>query len=141
MACIHKESSDIENLTRRQLSSPIPPEWKSPLEKWILCLVKAEISTSKEFYQHVRLLARQFKTQPKKSQIAYVYRHMVGTQQIASQPFLDDIMITKPVRSLSGVIVVTVLTSPEPSYQDTLTGKRVTQRFSCKHNCYYCPNY
>ncbi len=44
------------------------------------------------------------------------------------------------VRSLSGVLVVTVLTSPHPEYVDETTGRRKTQTFSCKHNCYYCPN-
>ncbi|KAG5183177.1 ELP3 like acetyltransferase [Tribonema minus] len=53
---------------------------------------------------------------------------------------LDRLLITKQVRSMSGVLVVTLLTSPHPSYTDPVTGKRHVQRFSCKHNCYYCPN-
>jgi hypothetical protein len=33
-----------------------------------------------------------------------------------------------------------VLTSPYPSFTDPESGKKKTQRFSCKWNCYYCPN-
>ena len=52
--------------------------------------------------------------------------------------------MSKHVRSLSGVLIVTVLTSPYPEYDAPgvggKPGKRKVQRFSCKHNCYYCPN-
>lgn len=52
--------------------------------------------------------------------------------------------MSKHVRSLSGVLIVTVLTSPYPEYDVPGAGgrpaKRKVQRFSCKHNCYYCPN-
>jgi histone acetyltransferase (RNA polymerase elongator complex component) len=43
-------------------------------------------------------------------------------------------------RSHSGVLVITVFTSPHPSYTDPSTGERRTQTFSCQWNCYYCPN-
>ena len=36
----------------------------------------------------------------------------------------------KPSRNLSGITSVTVITAPFPD----------GQKFSCKHNCYYCPN-
>eukprot|EP00341_Mesodinium_pulex_P004645 CAMPEP_0116900672 /NCGR_PEP_ID=MMETSP0467-20121206/8851_1 /TAXON_ID=283647 /ORGANISM="Mesodinium pulex, Strain SPMC105" /LENGTH=91 /DNA_ID=CAMNT_0004573947 /DNA_START=117 /DNA_END=392 /DNA_ORIENTATION=+ len=45
---------------------------------------------------------------------------------------------TKSVRSASGVLVVTVLTSPFPEF--TKEGQRVRQSFSCKQNCAYCPD-
>ncbi len=36
----------------------------------------------------------------------------------------------KPLRNVSGITSITVLTAPFPD----------GQTFSCKHNCYYCPN-
>jgi len=42
------------------------------------------------------------------------------------------------MRSLSGIVQITLLTSPYPEYTNK-EGKRVVQRFSCKHDCYYCP--
>ena len=43
---------------------------------------------------------------------------------------LKNLFMKKPTRSLSGVTVITLITSPFPDGQS----------FSCKHNCYYCPN-
>lgn len=42
-------------------------------------------------------------------------------------------------KSHSGVLVITVFTSAYPTYVDS-DGNEVTQGFSCKWNCYYCPN-
>lgn len=42
-------------------------------------------------------------------------------------------------KSHSGVLVITIFTSPFPTYTNEL-GETVTQKFSCKWNCYYCPN-
>ena len=36
----------------------------------------------------------------------------------------------KPMRSISGITSITLLSAPFPD----------GQKFSCKHNCYYCPN-
>ena len=36
----------------------------------------------------------------------------------------------KPSRNISGITSITVITAPFPN----------GQKFSCKHNCYYCPN-
>lgn len=45
-------------------------------------------------------------------------------------PYLESYLVSKSPRSQSGVLVVTVFTSPYPD------GKK----FSCEWNCYYCPN-
>ena len=47
-------------------------------------------------------------------------------------------LVKKAGKSQSGVLVVTVLTSPQPTFDHE--GQRKTQRFSCQWNCYYCPN-
>eukprot|EP00644_Phytophthora_capsici_P006189 jgi/Phyca11/569314/estExt2_Genewise1.C_PHYCAscaffold_320136 len=47
---------------------------------------------------------------------------------------LEKLLVKKAQKSQSGVLVVTVLTSPYP----TVNGKK--QKFSCQWNCYYCPN-
>lgn len=45
----------------------------------------------------------------------------------------------KSCKSHSGIISVTVFTSPYPEYIDD-DGNIVKQSFSCKWNCSYCPN-
>ena len=47
-------------------------------------------------------------------------------------------LIKKAGKSTSGVLVVTVLTSPRPTFGPPEA--RTTQKFSCAWNCYYCPN-
>jgi histone acetyltransferase (RNA polymerase elongator complex component) len=42
-------------------------------------------------------------------------------------------------KSHSGVLVITVFTSAYPTYTNE-QGEKVTQTFSCKWNCYYCPS-
>jgi len=49
------------------------------------------------------------------------------------------LLIKKPQRSLSGIQSVSILTSPYPSWLDD-DGVTHIQEFSCKHNCYFCPD-
>ena len=45
-------------------------------------------------------------------------------------PLLKLLLRKKPMRNISGITSITVITAPFPD----------GQKFSCKHNCYYCPN-
>eukprot|EP00638_Chattonella_subsalsa_P009222 CAMPEP_0117757264 /NCGR_PEP_ID=MMETSP0947-20121206/14620_1 /TAXON_ID=44440 /ORGANISM="Chattonella subsalsa, Strain CCMP2191" /LENGTH=604 /DNA_ID=CAMNT_0005577109 /DNA_START=68 /DNA_END=1882 /DNA_ORIENTATION=+ len=87
----------------------------------------------KEVEKRINIFRKKHKIIPKKNVLYHLY-----LQQEVRNEKLERVLITKKVRSLSGVLVVTVLTSPHPTY--TINGKKKTQRFSCKHNCYYCPN-
>lgn len=48
-------------------------------------------------------------------------------------------LIKKASRSQNGILNVCVFTSPYPEYTDD-DGVTHVQKFSCKHNCYYCPD-
>jgi len=57
---------------------------------------------------------------------------------------IENIMLKKLItkkknKSNSGVIVVTILTSGSPEYIDDEGNKKIG-KFSCKHDCAYCPN-
>ena len=52
---------------------------------------------------------------------------------------LKKLITKKKSKSNSGVVVITILTSGSPEYIDD-DGKKVIGKFSCKHNCAYCPN-
>lgn len=52
---------------------------------------------------------------------------------------LKKLITKKKCKSDSGVLVITVLTSAHPEYTDEDGVQRVA-RFSCKHDCAYCPN-
>jgi ELP3 family radical SAM enzyme/protein acetyltransferase len=58
------------------------------------------------------------------------YNILVERKIIESNNKLKDLFIKKRGKSLSGVLVITVLTSPNPN----------GQQFSCAWNCYFCPN-
>ena len=53
--------------------------------------------------------------------------------------FLKNLITKKKQKSDSGVLVITVLTSAHPHYIDE-NGVQQIGKFSCKHDCAYCPN-
>ena len=77
---------------------------------------------------------RKHKMSPKKSQLIHVYDLLTARGSLAPCPQLRAALMKNPSKSQSGVLVITVLTSPYPA-----TGG-VVQRFSCKWDCHYCPN-
>lgn len=46
----------------------------------------------------------------------------------------------KKGKSHSGIVSITIFTSPYPEYIDPFTNEVVRQGFSCQWNCAYCPN-
>ena len=52
---------------------------------------------------------------------------------------LKNLITKKKQKSNSGVLVITVLTSAHPDYVDE-DGTVKIGKFSCKHDCAYCPN-
>eukprot|EP00915_Cephaloidophora_sp_WS-2016_P003883 GHVH01005258.1.p1 GENE.GHVH01005258.1~~GHVH01005258.1.p1 ORF type:complete len:969 (-),score=140.14 GHVH01005258.1:195-3101(-) len=68
-------------------------------------------------------LRKQHKCTPPVSDILKVYRNI---QPTLSDPTLEQLLLKKAVRSMSGVSVITVLTAPG--------------EFSCAFDCAYCPN-
>ena len=63
------------------------------------------------------------------------YRGLVKQGAVTPNRALEEVLTTKASKSQSGVLVVTVLTSPFPSVDG-----EAPQPFSCKWNCYYCPD-
>ena len=67
----------------------------------------------------------------KKNVIINVFRSIYGYNNTEPNiKLLGNLLQKKPSRNISGITCVTVLTSPHPNGQS----------FSCKHNCYFCPN-
>ena len=77
---------------------------------------------------------RKHKMSPTKSQLIHVFDLLTARGSLAPCPQLRAALRKNPSKSQSGVLVITVLTSPYPA-----TGG-VVQRFSCKWDCHYCPN-
>jgi ELP3 family radical SAM enzyme/protein acetyltransferase len=99
-----------------------------------------KISGNKE----IRKVMKKLQQKPFKMQITVtknVIRKMMQlTGYDIKYPEVFQSFVKKQMRSESGVIVCSILTSPHPEYNDPETGDRMKQEFSCKHDCYYCPN-
>mmetsp|Transcript_33652 Transcript_33652/g.29445 ORF Transcript_33652/g.29445 Transcript_33652/m.29445 type:complete len:1059 (-) Transcript_33652:208-3384(-) len=96
---------------------------------------------SKQWLDFVLKLRKKHKIHPRKAQIKKLYQECLKDGTILEQNLnLEQYLTIKQSRSLSGVLVIAVLMSPYPVYLDKKTGKVKQQRFSCAHNCYYCPN-
>ena len=75
----------------------------------------------------------------KKVYLVYVYRKLIEQQKIENDPIFWPLIQKCPARNLSGVNSFAILLSPHPSWKNK-NKHTETQQFSCKHNCYYCPN-
>lgn len=73
---------------------------------------------------------RLYKIQIKKASLLYRYKQLREENKIEPIDVLPLLLIKKPANDISGINQITILTSPTPSGQD----------FSCKHDCFYCPN-
>jgi len=78
----------------------------------------------------IKALFRSHKIQMSKVEMMYAYQCLVQAKKIENCDFLKQFLIKKPANDISGINQVTILTSPTPDGQD----------FSCKHDCFYCPN-
>ncbi|AII17209.1 putative ELP-3 histone acetyl transferase [Aureococcus anophagefferens virus] len=61
-------------------------------------------------------------------------------KQGLNEPDFYQIIMKRAMRSQSGVLVCTVFTDAFPKYYDQEKDKIVTQKFSCKHDCFFCPS-
>jgi len=80
----------------------------------------------------------------RKSMILYIIKHYLKKEEFAEDfhkyfELLRLLLRKKPFRNISGVTIITIVTDPFPEYIDD-RGNKKTQRFSCKHDCFYCPN-
>tara|TARA_Y100000389_G_C17469478_1_gene528991 strand:+ start:6411 stop:8114 length:1704 start_codon:yes stop_codon:yes gene_type:complete len=92
-----------------------------------------EIKTNEEYEKFIHKIQRKNKISLSKRYLINIYNQLE-----LNNPVLHNIITKKNVRSHSGVIVITVFTSPYPEYIEN--GKKIIQQFSCQWNCHYCPN-
>lgn len=84
------------------------------------------IPNEKKFNALMLELRRKYKMVPKKNELLYMYRKLLSSQKIVKNEILEEFLVTRKMRSNSGVIVVSVIMPPDT--------------FSCSYNCSYCPN-
>ncbi len=86
--------------------------------------IKSKVENSKEMNAIVRKNSEKFKMPfPSKINLLKIYRELIKKRKFPSNKNLEEILMTKKMRSLSGVTVVAILTKP----------------YLCPHDCAYCP--
>lgn len=134
---LHYENKDVEDIYKRW-DEICPDELLPAVEAMVVELLALEPipATEKALATALKPMRRVHKCAPRKAQLLHAYRQMVASGRVSGRNrALEEVLTTKASKSQSGVLVVTVLTSPYPSVDG---GK--PQRFTCKWNCYYCPN-
>ena len=120
-----------DNSMQIKKDSLIPKEHKDQITNFMLGLLILKYTDCFEtnkiiFNNEFNKLRKVYKINPKKSQIYYMYRLYLYQTLILPNYQLEDLLITKRMRSQSGVLVISVIMPPDV--------------FSCKYDCYYCPN-
>lgn len=113
------------------------------LDQFVKFIIDENPETPEQFESVFKKAKRAIRIQPSKVMMVHYYRKLIEDGEIEnSNTDLDNLFIKKIVRRASGVSVITVLTSPYPSYTTTDdNGNEITkvQKFSCGQNCSYCP--
>jgi ELP3 family radical SAM enzyme/protein acetyltransferase len=119
-------TDDIENISPTAFI-PNPPKAKLIL-KDIIKMGPTKFNDTEGLNSCMRITAKKYKYQSSKRELGMIYRHLLKTDPI-NYPYIDElwnVLINKSVRSESGIVNVSVSLPPD--------------RFSCKYNCYFCPN-
>jgi len=91
------------------------------------------IKSKSDFVKSLDHFGRKHKLIPSLFETLSVYRHLVQIGKFKYNTSIDNMLKTKNQKSLSGIVSITVFTSPYPE-----TSKGI-QQFSCEYDCHYCP--
>lgn len=130
-----KKKKDIENLyTERPLGfdKKDTPKLRLIVKEYLK--IHEEVKTKKEVNLFVQKMRKKYKCSLGNAWVLHTYREMLKEGIVPEISGIDKVFRSKASKSTSGVIVITVLTSPHP-----VTGKTI-KPFSCKFDCHYCPN-
>lgn len=98
---------------------------KNYLKQAIRLLIKRKINNPEKLARLKRQLCLRYKIEPISNITLFrVYHKLIKDSKIPRQPLLEKLLKTRPMRTLSGVAVVTVLAKPYP----------------CPGRCLYCPS-
>lgn len=96
----------------------------NPLELTIKQLLDSQAKDSKDLSSIKKMIAKKYKIScPTNVDLLKVYHRMVKSKRIKESKTLEALLRTRPIRSLSGIVNVSVLTKDWP----------------CPGKCLYCP--
>ena len=122
---IHKDKEYKENSIFNGLLECLAEEFKDNMDTF---------KTTSDIDRFKKGIQKKYKYTISNAEFIKIYKYLnLDNQQ------LRNLITKKKCKSNSGVLVITVLTSAHPEYIDG-SGEVKTTRFSCKHDCAYCPN-
>jgi len=87
-------------------------------------LIKSRVKTPNDLASFKRKVAKKYKTFcPSNIELLKVYHNLLKNEKVKSPKRIEELLKTKPIRSLSGIVNISVLTKPYP----------------CPGKCIYCP--
>ena len=106
---------------------PMPPtDLCERIVRDLLATPDDEIKTTNGYSKTMLKLARKHKATISKRNLGMTYRRLKATGLVEGTAALDRVLITRAVRSESGILNISVSLPPD--------------KFSCKYNCHFCPN-
>lgn len=152
---------DIESIPAPR-DLPTDPAAMEILEVIIYNMIDASIDTDDQMKKFLRVQQKQYHASLSHPKLLYAYRVLLMSNKIERNKTLEQLLKSKVVRGSSGVMVVTVVTSPWPKTAEENYGPEVEgnihdsdlfkkpekttqlaqqhKRFSCKFDCFYCPS-
>ena len=122
---IHKDKEYKNNSIFNGLLESIAHEFNNKIDTF---------KTTNDIDKFKKNIQKKYKYTISNAEFIKIYKHLnLENQQ------LRNLITKKKCKSNSGVLVITVLTSAHPEYIDE-DGIVKNARFSCKHDCAYCPN-
>jgi histone acetyltransferase (RNA polymerase elongator complex component) len=137
---IEELNTKFNGIIKRQLPTPTQDDiinFKPLVE---LILESKEKIIDKDFLP----LKKLYKFNNKKPFLFHIYlelkkQNLISEELIQNEDILRQTIQIKPCKSWSGVVSITIFTSPYPEYMNE-EGKIIKQQFSCNWNCHFCPS-
>lgn len=106
---------------------PLPPtDLCERIVRDLLQVPQENIKTTVGYSKTMLTLARKHRATISKRNLGMTYRRLKAAGLVEGTAALDRVLITRAVRSESGILNISVSLPPD--------------RFSCKYNCHFCPN-
>lgn len=101
-----------------------PPVYTIIIKELHKKISNEEVSNIDEYMK--KTVPKKFKITPRKDVLSHTYQRLIADGTLAKHSAMDIYFVKLPVRSWSGVLVVTIVLRPD--------------KFSCPYDCKYCPN-
>lgn len=132
---ISNKNTDIEDLINNNKIITTPNYYEDgakvikKLLDWINSLDNPFLIEKKEFGNQLNKSLRTINNILSKVQLYEIYRIMIEKKEIEEDENLSE-LLQKKSRNVSGITNITLVFPPYPNGQS----------FTCKHDCFYCPN-